>query len=207
MKACLLCGCTIPNANKFCSNSCRAIYLNQHSNLLRIDGKPHNYNDDKIRNCKICGTKLHHCSTTGYCAKHYREHSKWRANLIIGVKDKNGGYRPGSGHGKHGRYGGYWCDSSWELAWVIYHIEHGIQFERNHDGFEYTHENKTYRYYPDFKLESGIFIEIKGVQTNKDLSKWKVFPHELVILDSTSMKPIIEYVVQKYGKDFVKLYD
>jgi hypothetical protein len=127
--------------------------------------------------------------------------------LIIGVKDKNGGYRPGSGHGKHGRYGGYWCDSSWELAWVIYHIEHGIQFERNHDGFEYTHENKTYRYYPDFKLESGIFIEIKGVQTNKDLSKWKVFPHELVILDSTSMKPIIEYVVQKYGKDFVKLYD
>lgn len=31
-----------------------------------------------------------------------------------------GGYRPGSGIGKQGWYKNYWCDSSWELAYVIY---------------------------------------------------------------------------------------
>ena len=37
-----------------------------------------------------------------------------------------GGYRKGSGRRKKGWYKGFWCDSSWELAWVIYQIEHDI---------------------------------------------------------------------------------
>lgn len=32
------------------------------------------------------------------------------------MKEVGGGYRKGSGRGKKGRYKGYWCDSSWELA-------------------------------------------------------------------------------------------
>ena len=42
-----------------------------------------------------------------------------------------GGKRHGSGRGKKGWYKGYWCDSSWELALVIYNLEHNIKFERN----------------------------------------------------------------------------
>jgi len=37
-----------------------------------------------------------------------------------------GGKRIGSGRGKSGWYKGYWCDSSWELAYVIYNIDHDV---------------------------------------------------------------------------------
>ena len=43
----------------------------------------------------------------------------------------SGGYRKGSGVGKGGWYKGYWCDSSYELAWIIFNIEHGNLFTRN----------------------------------------------------------------------------
>ena len=57
-------------------------------------------------------------------------------------------------------YKGYWCDSSWELAYVIYNLEHNIKFERNKQGFEYEFENKKYKYYPDFILEDGTYVEV-----------------------------------------------
>ena len=82
--------------------------------------------------------------------KHISEETKEKIRL-----SKCGGYKKGCGKGKKGWYKGYWCDSSWELAFVIYNLEHGIKFERNKQGFEYVFENKTYKYYPDFILGNG----------------------------------------------------
>ena len=31
------------------------------------------------------------------------------------------------GYGKHGWYKEYWCDSSWELAYVIYNLDYRNQ--------------------------------------------------------------------------------
>lgn len=42
-----------------------------------------------------------------------------------------GGYRKGSGVGKSGWYNGIYCDSSWELAYVIYHIDNNLPIIRN----------------------------------------------------------------------------
>src|ERR1035437_2452448 len=84
------------------------------------------------------------------------------------LKNKRcGGYRHGSGIGKKGWYKGYWCDSSWELAWVIYNIEHNILFERNHIGFEYVYNNCSYKYYPDFKI-NNTYYEIKAFLREND---------------------------------------
>lgn len=69
---------------------------------------------------------------------------------------KNGGYRHGSGHGKHGVYKGYQCDSSWELAYVIYNLEHDIKFERNRDRFLYNLNGKSHYYTPDFICDGEI---------------------------------------------------
>lgn len=71
----------------------------------------------------------------------------------------SGGYRKGSGFGKSGWFKGIWCDSSYELAWVIYNIDHNIQFIRNKEGFEYFKNGTSYKYYPDLK---GI-INVKYV--------------------------------------------
>lgn len=80
------------------------------------------------------------------------EKEKLRKQKISESMKKNklsGGLRIGSGRGKKGRYKGHWCDSSWELAWVIYNLEHNISFERNHIGFNYQYKGQERKYYPD----------------------------------------------------------
>ena len=134
----------------------------------------------------------------GFLGRHHTEETKRK--IIEKRKDH-------SGKGKHGRYKGYWCDSSWELAWIIYHLEHGIKFERNKEGFEYNYNGKTCRYYPDFKLEDETYIEIKGYFREKTKEKLESFPKKLMVLTGPEMKPILNYVKTKYGNNFIKLYE
>lgn len=121
-------------------------------------------------------------------------------------KKPPGGYRPGAGRSKGGWYKGIWCDSSWELAWVIFQLDHGVQFTRNKDGFDYTINNKKHKYYPDFKIDN-LFIEIKGSLKEKDKFKIDQFPFELKVLFKKDLKEIFSYVKNKYGNDFIKLYE
>jgi len=129
-----------------------------------------------------------------------------RSKISEKMKIVGGGYRKGSGRGKKGWYKGYWCDSSWELAWIIYHLEHNIKFERNLKKFEYIHNNKTSNYYPDFKI-NDTYIEVKGYMTSRTKSKIKQFDKKLIILEKDEMKPFIDYTIKKYGKDFISLYE
>lgn len=135
-----------------------------------------------------------------FLGKKHTEESKQKCG-------KGGGYKHGSGRGKQGWYKGYWCDSSWELAYVIYNLEHNIQFIRNKEGFEYEFENKKYKYYPDFILEDGTYVEIKGYLDKRNEIKIKSFDKKLIIIDKKDIKQYINYVVEKYGKDYIKLYD
>lgn len=121
------------------------------------------------------------------------------------MKLVGGGYRRGSGRGKKGWYKGYWCDSSWELAWVIYNLEHGVQFTRNEEKFKYLKEGTEHHYIPDFKMNE-CFIEIKGYDSDDWQNKLEQFPHDLKILYKSEMDPILKYVRSKYGKNFVRLY-
>lgn len=126
------------------------------------------------------------------------------------LNPKSGGLRRGSGRGKRGWYKGYWCDSSWELAWVIYNIEHNINFKRNELGFEYIFNGIKKKYYPDFIIEN-TFYEIKGRRSYNDLdeiTKEKInqFNGNLEVLYEKQMKKFIDYVINKYGKNFSKLY-
>ena len=41
-----------------------------------------------------------------------------------------GGYQEKSGRGKKGRYKGIWCDSSWELAFVLYCLDRNRSISR-----------------------------------------------------------------------------
>lgn len=104
---------------------------------------------------------------------------------------------------------GYWCDSSWELAWVIYSIEHAVSFKKNNKKFQYIFKGETRSYTPDFELDNGDFVEIKGYMTPQVEAKIAWFPQDkkLIILDKYSIQPILNYVVQKYGKKFIELYD
>lgn len=113
-----------------------------------------------------------------------------------------GGYRKGSGRGHKGWYKNIFCDSSWELAFVIYHIENNLYIERCKEKRTYTYKNEIHTYLPDFITNEGI-IEIKGYVTNESLEKSKQNP-DVIVLYEKDMKKYLEYVIDKYGKEFWK---
>ncbi len=208
MFTCKNCGKGFSSKKKvrtYCSNKCRAAYV--HPNFLDENNRPANYDMSKIRFCLTCNKKLHHCTKTGYCRKHYRDSGTWRSNVSKSLKGKTGGIRKGSGRGKCGWYKGFWCDSSWELAWVIYSLDHGVAFERNKAGFLYTYEGKELRYYPDFILSTGEYIEVKGYDSEQFRVKEASFDGKLTVLRKPEMEPILQYVTSKYGKDYISLYE
>lgn len=126
-----------------------------------------------------------------------------------GFYDRAGGVRHGSGRGKMGWYKGYWCDSTWELAYVIYNLDHKIEFKRNTLSFSYIWKGKVRSYYPDFILPDGTFIEIKGYVNEQTKEKIKQFPYpdKLKLLCKPEMITILAYVTTKYGKNFHTLYE
>ena len=118
-----------------------------------------------------------------------------------------GGIKHGSSRGKCGWYKDYWCDSSYELVWIIYNIDHNIKFKRNRVGFEYTFENKIKKFYPDFILDDGTYIEIKNYVSDITDAKIKAFPYNIKVLYKVDILKYIDYVTNKYGKNYIKLYD
>lgn len=107
---------------------------------------------------------------------------------------------------KKGMYQGIWCDSSWELAWIIYQTDHGIEFTRNEKKFPYVWRRRKKNWIPDFYC-NGTYVEIKGQMTAEVKAKFSHFSLPLVVLFVDDMKPIIEYVVKKHGEKYWMLFD
>ena len=110
---------------------------------------------------------------------------------------------------KFGTYKGVECDSSWELAFVIYCIDHNINFVRNtQDSFIYEYKHHKHRFFPDFKINEDYY-EIKNYPSELTEAKIKYFPKNktLNVLYYENIKKYLDYVIAKYGKDFYRLYD
>lgn len=116
-----------------------------------------------------------------------------------------GGYRQGSGRGKKGWYKGFFCDSSWELAYILYCLDHSISIKRNTERLKYFFNNKEKSYLPDFIVD-GVLTEIKGYRSPQWEAKLKYNP-SVNVLYKKDMIPILEYVVLTYGKDYIGLYE
>lgn len=107
------------------------------------------------------------------------------------------------GNGKKGRYKGFKCDSTWELAFIVYYVEHDLNIKPCNIVYEYTYEGEIHKYYPDFITDDGI-IEIKGRKNKKALAKEQQYPN-VIIIDANKIKLYLDYVIQKYGKEFWKV--
>lgn len=116
-------------------------------------------------------------------------------------------------------YNGEIFDSSWELAIWIYAKDHNEDIEHEPIILEYEFENKTYKYFPDFKYK-GKLIEVKGdhffneageminpfteEQTGKAEAKHQCGLENSVIFYKTAeVAPFLEYVNMTYGKDYL----
>lgn len=118
----------------------------------------------------------------------------------------SGGIRQGSSNCKCGWYKGYWCDSSYELAYLIFNLEQNINIKRNKKGFEYLHEGEKHLFYPDF-IVNGEYVEIKNYKSKLTDNKLKYFPHRIKIYYKDTIAPFIDYAIKQYGKNFISEYN
>lgn len=108
-----------------------------------------------------------------------------------------------------GTYRGIHCDSSWELAFLVYNLENGIDIKRNTKPFLYKYDGFEHHYYPDFVI-GNTFYEIKGYMTEQAMFKIEQARNvsDIVLIQKDEIQPYLKYVIDKYGEDFCSvLYD
>lgn len=144
-----------------------------------------------------------------------RRHTEKTKKLISQNTSKAYNYNANrkSGRGKKGWYKGYFCDSTYELAYIIYCLDHNVSIKRNKEYFLYEYQGKLHRYYPDFIVD-GVIVEIKGFangalpykeQSLKDSGK----PYK--ILFPKDLQDVFKYIQTRYNKtvdvNIHELYD
>lgn len=130
----------------------------------------------------------------------YHVSEELKKNLSKIAKERHlGGYVEGSGRGIKGWYKGYWCDSTYELAYLIYCLDHNISIQRNLERFEYVYNNKIYKYIPDFIVE-GQLVEIKGYKTPLVDIKLQAVNKPIKILYGKDLDFVFDYIKDKYNK-------
>lgn len=202
-------------SGRFCSKSCASSKLqsikskakisNSINSSIKFKSAIKSRRDTYIKQyylspnlCKYCGKPLpYELRNRNTCSDEC---------LKIALSTPNNSPRP---QFMFGTYKGIKCDSSWELAFLVYNFDMGILIERNKQHFDYTHKGVKHHYYPDFII-NNIYYEIKGRITDIDYSKFECFPKELklVVITKTGIKSYIKYCKEKYGKNFCEiLYD
>lgn len=161
--------------------------------------------DDRVRQC---GNTLRNRWASGEVkiGGHKHTEATKRRLSTVAKERKLGGYKRGSGVGKFGWYKGVYCDSSWELAYVIYCMDHGIPIERCTERRKYVYGGKTKTYIPDFLVRHYRVVEVKGYCSEQWKAKMKYNP-DVEVLYEEEMKHIIEYVSSRYGSNFVEMYE
>ena len=135
-----------------------------------------------------------------------RQQSQETKNKLSDIaKSRNfGGYVKGSGRGKKGWYKDIWCDSSWELAYIIWCQDHGKNIQRCHEKRFYTYHEKREIYYPDFVVD-GEIVEVKGYITEQVIAKQTCNP-DVRLIGKEEIYKILKYAKDKHGNNFTKLF-
>lgn len=193
--------------NFFCSKSCSTKYYNEHKINIPLNKREEinkkisqSFKSKYIpKKCQICGNnipfkkKRKTCSIE--CEKKLRE---------IHQAHVGGGYRQGSSRGHHGYYKGYYCDSTYELAFLIYCLDHNIPIQRCKESFEYEYNGKKHLYHPDFIINNEIieiknfYKEINDIKLNAVKDRGK----NIKILYFEDLIEIFKYIIKKYNKKF-----
>lgn len=144
--------------------------------------------------CKICGKTLDY--------NRRKRKTCGNKNCLKIINSKNGGYKKHSRKGNAGYYKGFYCDSTYELIFLIYCLDHNIKIERNKQYFLYKHENKIHKYYPDFLINNNILIEIKNFDSELVRLKLASVNKPIKILFGKDLISMARYVASKYNIKF-----
>ena len=195
---------------KYCGKECKNLNsLKQHE--IRCKENPDRIHIN-ISNRK--GNTIPHTSWNKGLTKETDERVKrqgqtYSQRVKDGIITSVGGFRERAVKGcyKYGYYKNIRCDSSWELAFVVFNIEHNIPIKRNTQRFEYFIDGKKHIFIPDFVVNETEIIEIKGKQDSNWKRKQLAYPN-IKFIFKEDIKKYLDYVITKYGKEFwKKLYN
>lgn len=212
-------------SGRFCCRAC----ANSHNHkllateknikgLLEHNESQHKKKLERIRQyeanpkiCKYCGMPIPYSKRERkFCSKVCADKDKKRT-VLDDIKRRGPRNKFGvRGHCIFGTFRDIECDSSWELAFVTYNLEHNISFKRNKESFKYMFDGQEHLYYPDFILSDGTYVEIKNYWTEQVQAKIDQFPNpdKYKILYYNDIKYMINYCIDKYGRNFPEiLYD
>lgn len=214
---------------RFCSQSCSARYNNQRRAPRSEESKAKtrasiqaritqglyippkgtgrrkgskNKNSRPLPLCPICNilslkTRYRKTCNTSTCIATHR-------------KNTTGGYRERSGRGKSGYYRNIFCNSQWELAYLIWMFDHGKTVTRNTVGYPYLdpQTGKPRKFYPDFITDDG-FVEIKGWGRRSGINDAKMASVQTPIrfLYESDLERVFSYIAQRYGKSRYNVYE
>ena len=120
-------------------------------------------------------------------------------------------------------YNGIYFRSSWEVAFYIFHEDAKHDVKYTPTAFEYQDADGTMRkYFPDFSVDGKLY-EIKGEQfiskngtfqnpfdhskdASSELKRQCMIKNRVQLLRKKDMKKYLEYVNEKYGKDYLKKF-
>lgn len=167
-----------------------------------------NENFSYFKECEQCGSIFDiRLRNSKFCCEECKNKSIHEKLSKIAKKSNFGGYYPNSiKNHHHGNYKGIHCDSSWELAYLVWCLEHNIKIERCKEVRYYKLNKQTRKYFPDFIVENQI-IEIKGLFDEGSKIKSEQNP-DIKVLLYNDLKESLDYTINKYGKKFWEvLYD
>ena len=201
---CETCGAvmtTFYGSGRFCSKTCAN--TRKHSNDTRqkisasvktsFDSNAPGLYYEHPKQCIVCGATIpYERRKSNLCGSRECLHKR----ISDGSKGRSGGVRPGAGYGKHGCYKGYYCDSTYELVFVIYNLDHSIEFKRNKKYYLYPTDKGISKYFPDFVMSDGSLVEIKGRITDTVM-------HKIASVNDTPIRLLLKDDLQ-YAFDYVK---
>lgn len=105
-----------------------------------------------------------------------------------------------SGRVKIYEFDGMKFKGQWELKVAKCLKASGIKYTNIVKPIEYTWQDSTHLYFPDFYLEDyDLYIEVKGFERGRDLCKWKVLDNLVILKEDDISKldhiPIIELLI------------
>lgn len=149
----------------------------------------------------------------GGCGRRGDYNTSCRADVRKKVSEKmmgNHNNNPNkTGKGKKGWYKGFFCSSTYELAYVIFCLDHNIPIARCTRAYDYTYKGKAHKYYPDFIVNNSEIVEIKGFWTEVvDIKTKAVDDMPIKVLYHSDLKDIFDYIYSTYNKKVDKnLYE
>jgi hypothetical protein len=187
---------------RFCSRACANSRSHSKETIEKITTGIHKFVEvtfPKIyKLCPVCGNSYYKNRKTcsAICG---RKLSGPNISKSLKGLGKTGGWRNFGGSGLKGTYEGITYQSSWELAWIVYHLDHNISFRRCTEYFDYEFEGKQRKYYPDFYLDKEeTYVEVKAYHSDLTKAKINSVPAKiLLICGKNAMEPFLLYAINK----------